>query len=143
MVKLEIGSAKVTSASFQHENTHGLKSDTSFQSIGLYTAFLSRGLHPLLLTPCQTTMTLCKILIKNSELICGSCFLRLSLIKYRYDFEYEDDDEEEAGDVGVENKYYNAKQMKADNPDEAIQEFLGMPALEDEKGDWSVSRQMA
>ena len=62
---------------------------------------------------------------------------------YRYDFEYEDDDEEEAGDVGVENKYYNAKQMKADNPDEAIQEFLGMPALEDEKGDWSVSRKTA
>ena len=88
-------------------------------------------------------MTLCKILIKNSELIRGFCFLRLSLIDYRYDFEYEDDDEEEAGDVGVENKYYNAKQMKADNPDEAIQEFLGIPALEDEKGDWSVSRKMA
>ena len=29
--------------------------------------------------------------------------------------------------------------MKVDNPDEAIQEFLGMPALEDEKGDWSVA----
>ena len=42
--------------------------------------------------------------------------------------------------MGIENKYYNAKQMKADNPDEAIQEFLGMPALEDEKGDWSVPR---
>ena len=28
--------------------------------------------------------------------------------------------------------------MKPDNPNEAIQEFLGMPALEDEKGDWSV-----
>ena len=40
--------------------------------------------------------------------------------------------------MGVENKYYNAKQMKADNPDEAIQEFLGMPAMEDEKGDWLV-----
>ena len=61
------------------------------------------------------------------------------LKKSRYDFEYEDDDEDEAGDVGIENKYYNAKQMKGDNPDEAIQEFLGMPALEDEKGDWSVS----
>lgn len=54
----------------------------------------------------------------------------------RYDFEYEDDDDEETGDVGIENKYYNAKQMKADNPDEAIEEFLGMPAMEDEKGDW-------
>ena len=60
----------------------------------------------------------------------------------RYDFEYEDDDEEEAGDVGIENKYYNAKQMKVDNPEEAIQEFLGMPALEDEKGDWSVPRKL-
>ena len=56
----------------------------------------------------------------------------------RYDFEYEDGDDEETGDVGIENKYYNAKQMKADNPEEAIEEFLGVPALEDEKGDWYV-----
>ena len=142
MVKLETRSANATSVSLQHENTYGVNINTSFQRLGLYTAIFSRGLHPLLLPPCQTMMTLCKILIKNSELICGSYFLRLSLIDYRYDFEYEDDDEEEAGDVGVENKYYNAKQMKADNPDEAIQEFLGMPALEDEKGDWSVSIKM-
>ena len=133
---------KLASAFLQHEHTYGVKINTSFR-IGLYTAIFSRGLHPLRLTPCQTTMTLCKILIKNSELICGSYFLRLSLIDYRYDFEYEDDDEEEAGNVGVENKYYNAKQMKADNPDEAIQEFLGMPALEDAKGDWSVPGKMA
>ncbi|KAK4609942.1 COP9 signalosome complex subunit 2 [Fulvia fulva] len=54
-----------------------------------------------------------------------------------YDFEYEDDDDqEEGGDVDVENKYYNAKQMKTDNPEEAIDEFLGVPALEPEKGDW-------
>ncbi|KAK5130341.1 hypothetical protein LTR08_002181 [Meristemomyces frigidus] len=54
-----------------------------------------------------------------------------------YDFEYEDDDEaEEGGDVDVENKYYNAKQMKVDSPEEAIDEFLGVPALEPEKGDW-------
>ena len=58
------------------------------------------------------------------------------LTGYRYDFEYEDDDEEEAGDVGVENKYYNGKQMKVDNPEEAIEEFLGLPAMEEEKGDW-------
>lgn len=70
------------------------------------------------------------------------CLLDLALKKSRYDFEYEDDDEEEAGDVGIENKYYNAKQMKADNSDEAIQEFLGMPALEDEKGDWLVPRHL-
>jgi COP9 signalosome complex subunit 2 len=58
-------------------------------------------------------------------------------ISYSYDFEYEDDDDaDQGGDVDVENKYYNAKQLKADNPEEAIDEFLGVPALEDEKGDW-------
>ncbi|KAI1508701.1 cop9 signalosome protein [Pyrenophora tritici-repentis] len=53
-----------------------------------------------------------------------------------YDFEYEDDDEEQSGDVDIENKYYNAKQLKADDPEAAIDEFLGMPALEEEKSDW-------
>ncbi|WPH01715.1 Hypothetical protein R9X50_00456700 [Acrodontium crateriforme] len=55
-----------------------------------------------------------------------------------YDFDYEDDDDDadESGDVDVENKYYNAKQIKGDNPEEAIDEFLGVPALEEEKGDW-------
>ena len=38
--------------------------------------------------------------------------------------------------MDIENKYYNAKQMKADNPEEAIEEFLGVLALEPEKGDW-------
>jgi hypothetical protein len=28
--------------------------------------------------------------------------------------------------------------MKADSPEEAIDEFLGVPALEEEKGDWWV-----
>ncbi|KAI0125424.1 COP9 signalosome complex subunit 2 [Xylariales sp. AK1849] len=54
----------------------------------------------------------------------------------QYDFEYEDDDEDESGDVDIENKYYNAKQMKSSDPDDAIAEFLGIPALESEKGDW-------
>ncbi|KAL8936522.1 MAG: hypothetical protein Q9211_004147 [Gyalolechia sp. 1 TL-2023] len=53
-----------------------------------------------------------------------------------YEFEYEDDDEDESGNVGIENKYYNAKQMKVDNPDEAIDEFLGIPAMEAEKAEW-------
>ncbi|CRK47568.1 hypothetical protein BN1723_007625 [Verticillium longisporum] len=53
-----------------------------------------------------------------------------------YDFEYEEDDDEETGDVDIENKYYNAKQQKAAEPEEAIAEFLGIPALEDEKGEW-------
>jgi COP9 signalosome complex subunit 2 len=53
-----------------------------------------------------------------------------------YDFEYEDEDEEQSGDVDIENKYYNAKQMKTSEPDEAIDEFLAIPGLEQEKGDW-------
>lgn len=65
--------------------------------------------------------------------------LRLLTNYYRYDFEYEDADEDEAGDVGIENKYYNAKQIKADNPEEAINEFSEVPALEEEKGDWCAS----
>ena len=36
----------------------------------------------------------------------------------------------------MENKYYNAKQMREDNPEDAITEFLGLPAMEEEKGDW-------
>lgn len=54
-----------------------------------------------------------------------------------YDFEYEDDDEDEdSGAVDIENKYYNAKQMKEDDPEKAIDEFLGVPPLQEEKGDW-------
>lgn len=65
-----------------------------------------------------------------------SSLLQLLTSSYRYDFEYEDADDDEAGDIGIENKYYNAKQIKADNPEEAIDEFLEVPALEEEKGDW-------
>ncbi|OTB07449.1 hypothetical protein M426DRAFT_318125 [Hypoxylon sp. CI-4A] len=54
----------------------------------------------------------------------------------QYDFEYEDDEDGESGDVDIENQYYNAKQMKSSDPEEAIDEFLGIPALEQEKGDW-------
>ncbi|KAM7220602.1 COP9 signalosome complex subunit 2 [Rhypophila decipiens] len=54
-----------------------------------------------------------------------------------YDFEYdEDEDDDESGDVDIENKYYSAKQMKRSDPDEAIVEFLGIPPLEQEKGEW-------
>ncbi|KAI0173595.1 PCI-domain-containing protein [Hypoxylon sp. FL1284] len=54
----------------------------------------------------------------------------------QYDFEYEDDDDENSGDVGIENKYYNAKQLKSTDPEDAVNEFLGIPPLESEKGDW-------
>ena len=55
-----------------------------------------------------------------------------------YDFEYEDEEEDQGGDIDIENKYYNAKQMKADNPEDAIKEFLAVPGLEPEKADWQV-----
>lgn len=58
------------------------------------------------------------------------------LIAIRYDFEYEEDDDEETGDVDIENKYYNAKQLKLSDPEEAIAEFLSIPPLEEEKGEW-------
>ena len=53
-----------------------------------------------------------------------------------YDFEYDEDEEDDTGDVGIENKYYNAKQTKTTDPEEAVDEFLGIPALEEEKGEW-------
>ena len=58
------------------------------------------------------------------------------IVNPRYDFEYEDDEDDDSGDVDIENKYYNAKQMKLSEPEEAIDEFLAIPALESEKGDW-------
>ncbi|KAH8908060.1 PCI-domain-containing protein [Coniochaeta sp. PMI_546] len=53
-----------------------------------------------------------------------------------YDFEYEDEDDEDSGDVDIENKYYNAKQLKSSDPEEAVDEFLAIPALEQEKSEW-------
>ncbi|OAA70405.1 PCI/PINT associated module [Cordyceps fumosorosea ARSEF 2679] len=53
----------------------------------------------------------------------------------QYDFEYEEDEDEDSGDVDIENKYYNAKQLKLNNPEEAVDEFLGIPQLEPEKGE--------
>lgn len=54
-----------------------------------------------------------------------------------YDFDYDDEDEnEDSGDVDIENKYYNAKQLKLSDPEDAIKEFLEVPNLQQEKGDW-------
>lgn len=53
----------------------------------------------------------------------------------RYDFDYEEDDDE-SGNVSIENKYYNAKQLKATDPQDALAEFLGIPPMEPEKGEW-------
>ncbi|KKA30504.1 hypothetical protein TD95_002080 [Thielaviopsis punctulata] len=54
----------------------------------------------------------------------------------QYDFEYEDDEDEEDGNVDIENKYYNAKQLKLTDKEEAITEFLDIPNHEPEKGEW-------
>ncbi|KAI5814821.1 PCI domain-containing protein [Pyronema omphalodes] len=53
-----------------------------------------------------------------------------------YEFDYEDNSEEESPDVDIENRYYNAKQMKATDPQAAINEFLEVVKAEKEKGDW-------
>lgn len=80
-------------------------------------------------------MILCKTLMRRGEW--SSVYLcYIPIDKHRYDFEYEEDDGEEDGDVDIENKYYNAKQMKVTDPEAAIEEFLGVPSLENEKGDW-------
>jgi len=52
-----------------------------------------------------------------------------------YDFDYEDEDGEEP-DVDLENKYYNAKGHKEDEPETALAEFQGVVEAETEKGDW-------
>ncbi|KAI8339421.1 PCI domain-containing protein [Chlamydoabsidia padenii] len=52
-----------------------------------------------------------------------------------YDFDYEDDEDDEP-DVGLENKYYNAKARKEDDPEGAIGEFQTIVDAEEEKGEW-------
>ena len=83
-------------------------------------------------------MTSCKTPARRSKSTAPP--KRCGLTPCRYDFEYEDDDDEQSGDVDIENKYYNAKQLKADDPEAAIEEFAGMPALEEEKSEWYAPR---
>ncbi|TPX43352.1 hypothetical protein SeMB42_g04758 [Synchytrium endobioticum] len=52
-----------------------------------------------------------------------------------YDFNYEDEDNEEP-DVDLENKYYNAKGSKEDDPDRALREFQNVVESESPIGDW-------
>lgn len=53
-----------------------------------------------------------------------------------YDFEYEEDDDIDDADAGIENRYYNAKNIKDTDPDEAIRELKAVVEAEKEKGDW-------
>jgi COP9 signalosome complex subunit 2 len=58
-----------------------------------------------------------------------------------FDFEFESGDDEAADgddtDVDLENKYYAAKGLKDEDPDEALREFQGvLKAQEGTLGDW-------
>jgi hypothetical protein len=85
--------------------------------------------------PCLTTTISCKTRAERRSM-CAGLSQWAEADHGRYDFEYEDDDEEQSGDVDIENKYYSAKQLKGDDPEAAVDEFLGIPALEEEKSDW-------
>ncbi|KAG0142398.1 hypothetical protein CROQUDRAFT_67246 [Cronartium quercuum f. sp. fusiforme G11] len=52
-----------------------------------------------------------------------------------YDFDYEDDDQEDV-DADVENKYYQAKNNKSDNPEKALADWRSIVETEDPKGEW-------
>lgn len=55
-----------------------------------------------------------------------------------YGFEYSDDDDEGegSGSASLENKYYQAKSLKEDDPEAALAAFKALVAAEPEKGDW-------
>lgn len=93
------------------------------------------------LSKCLTTTISCRIRGTRSMSCCPLFPNRADNLSY--DFEYEDADEDESGDIGIENKYYNAKQMKLDNPDEAVDEFLGIPPMEMDKSEWCARSLLA
>eukprot|EP00041_Stephanoeca_diplocostata_P014029 m.251899 g.251899 ORF g.251899 m.251899 type:complete len:446 (+) comp19548_c1_seq3:192-1529(+) len=52
-----------------------------------------------------------------------------------YDFDYESDDGSEA-DADLENQYYNSKQLKEDNPEDALAGFAKVVDLESPAAEW-------
>jgi len=56
---------------------------------------------------------------------------------YDFSFEYSDEAEEGEQNVDLENKYYNAKAMKEDSPEDAIKEFQSLIDSDAEQSDWS------
>ncbi|CAM9094694.1 unnamed protein product [Pylaiella littoralis] len=52
-----------------------------------------------------------------------------------YDFDYSDEEEEET-DVGLENSYYSAKALKAEDPKAAVEAFREIMANEEGQGIW-------
>jgi len=57
--------------------------------------------------------------------------------EYDFDFEYDEENDEEEQNVDLENKYYNAKALKEDNPEKAIKEFQNVIDSDTEQSDWS------
>ncbi|MBW0473964.1 hypothetical protein O181_013679 [Austropuccinia psidii MF-1] len=52
-----------------------------------------------------------------------------------YDFDYEDDDQEDV-DADIENKYYQAKSFKLDDPERSLSDWRTIIDSEDPKGEW-------
>ncbi|WFD43987.1 hypothetical protein MPSI1_002652 [Malassezia psittaci] len=63
-------------------------------------------------------------------------FMMDDALEEDYDFEYEDDDDEPNADAYIENKYYNAKAIKAENPAEAVQELQDILEAETDMSEW-------
>jgi COP9 signalosome complex subunit 2 len=57
------------------------------------------------------------------------------LVTQEYDFDYEDDDQEDV-DTDMENKYYQAKNYKTDNPEKALADWRSIVETENPKGEW-------
>ncbi|KAI8459360.1 PCI domain-containing protein [Phakopsora pachyrhizi] len=52
-----------------------------------------------------------------------------------YDFDYEDDDQDDV-DADVENKYYQAKNNRVEQPDKSLADWRSIVDTEDPKGEW-------
>ncbi|WFD06709.1 hypothetical protein MVES1_002063 [Malassezia vespertilionis] len=63
-------------------------------------------------------------------------FMMDDAIEEDYGFEYEDDDEDMDADADTENKYYNAKSIKDENPDEALKDLQGILDAETQLSEW-------
>ncbi|WFC96169.1 hypothetical protein MBRA1_002825 [Malassezia brasiliensis] len=63
-------------------------------------------------------------------------FMMDDALEEDYDFEYEDDDDEQDADAYIENKYYNAKAIKAEQPDAAIRELQDILDAETDMTEW-------
>ncbi|WFD40403.1 uncharacterized protein MJAP1_003389 [Malassezia japonica] len=63
-------------------------------------------------------------------------FMMDDALEEDYDFEYEEDDDDQDADAYIENKYYNAKAIKGEKPDEAISELQDILDAETDMTEW-------